>query len=71
METNMMSILYIIIIATKLKNKLTANELYRVHQLVHELIKINATSRNGQTLLHFCVDVETPVDPFHIVEICR
>lgn len=71
MENNMFSILYVIIIATKLKNKLTVDEQYRVHKLVHELIKINAKSRLGQTLLHLCVDVETPVDNFHCVEVCR
>lgn len=71
MESNMFSVLYVIIIATKLKNKFTVDEQYRVHQLVHELIKINATTRQGQTLLHLCVDFETPVDTFHCVEICR
>ncbi len=71
MESNLLSALYIVVISTKLKNKFTPDEEYRVHQLVHEMISVNATSRHGQTLLHLCVDAETPVDTFHIIEVCR
>lgn len=71
MESNLLSALYIVVISVKLKNKFTPNEEYKVHQLVHELVSVNATSRPGQTLLHLSVDYDTPVDSFHIVEVCR
>lgn len=70
-ENNLLSVLYVIVIATKLKNKFTTEEQYRIHQLVHEVVSLKATSRLGQTLLHLSVDVETPVDTFHIVEVCK
>ncbi len=41
-----------------------------MHQLFHEMISVNATSSHGQTLLHLCVDAETPVDTFYIIRIC-
>lgn len=71
MESNLLSSLYIIGIVTKLKCKFTADEEYRVHQLIHELVNVQATSRHGQSLLHLCVDSETPIDSFHIIEVCR
>lgn len=71
MENNLFSVLYMVVIATKLKKKFSSDEQYRIHQLVHELVRISAISCQGQTLLHLCVDVETPVDTFHIVEVCR
>lgn len=71
MENNLLSALYIIVISIKLRNKFSSEEEYRMYQLIHELVNVNATSRHGQTLLHLCVDVETPVDTFHIIEVCR
>ncbi|XP_065219810.1 protein fem-1 homolog B-like isoform X2 [Planococcus citri] len=71
MESNLLSSLYIIGIVTKLKSKFIPDEEYRVHQLVHNLVNIHATSRHGQSLLHLCVDPDTPIDSFHIIEVCR
>lgn len=71
MESNLLSALYMVVILTKLKSKFDEEDEYKMSQLVHKLVSVNATSSHGQTLLHLAVDAETPLDTFHIIEVCR
>uniref|UniRef100_A0A1B6ET95 Protein fem-1 homolog B n=2 Tax=Proconiini TaxID=565685 RepID=A0A1B6ET95_9HEMI len=71
MESNVITALYILVILTKLMKTCNAKEEYRVHQLVFRLNKLQVASRHGQTLLHLCVNAETPVDNFHTNDVCK
>ena len=71
MESNLLSTLYMVVILTKLRSKFDDDEEYKMCQFVHRLVNLKATSTHGQTLLHLAVDAETPVDTFHIIEVCR
>ena len=75
MESNITTTLYILTILTKL---ITLNEkghdkadLGKAHYLVHKLCALQATLRDGQTLLHLAVNAETPVDDFHTNDVCK
>ena len=75
MESNITTTLYILTILTKL---ITLNEkgydkadLSKAHYLVHKLCALRVTLRDGQTLLHLAVNVETPVDDFHTNDVCK
>lgn len=41
------------------------------YKLIYELVAMHLSMRNGYTLLHLAVDVGTPVDDFHISDVCR
>lgn len=41
------------------------------YKLVYELAAMPLKMRNGHTLLHLAVDGATPVDDFHISDVCR
>ncbi|XP_075216692.1 protein fem-1 homolog B-like [Lycorma delicatula] len=71
MESNVITALYILVILTKLMKTCNAKEEYRVHQLVFRLNKLQVASRHGETLLHLCVNAETPVDNFHTNDVCK
>lgn len=43
----------------------------QIHQTVYGLVRVQARTRSGQTLLHLAVNPETPVDDFHTNHICR
>lgn len=43
----------------------------QVHHTVYSLVRIEARTRTGQSLLHLAVNPETPVDDFHTNHICR
>ncbi|KAL1129561.1 hypothetical protein AAG570_012506, partial [Ranatra chinensis] len=71
MESNVISALYILVILTKLMKSCDPAVEHRVHQLVFRLNKLQVASRHGQTLLHLCVNSETPVDNFHTNDVCK
>lgn len=71
MESNVITALYILVILTKLMKSCNAKDEYRVHQLVFRLNQLQVASRHGQTLLHLCVNAETPVDNFHTNDVCK
>ncbi|ROT76986.1 protein fem-1 homolog B [Penaeus vannamei] len=43
----------------------------QVYQTVYNLVRVQARTRSGQTLLHLAVNPDTPVDDFHTNHICR
>ncbi|KAK3879355.1 hypothetical protein Pcinc_016071 [Petrolisthes cinctipes] len=43
----------------------------QIHHTVYNLVRVDARTRTGQTLLHLAVSPETPVDDFHTNHICR
>lgn len=51
--------------------RLPKSERMASYQLVYELAAMRLTMRNGYTLLHLAVDGATPVDDFHISDVCR
>lgn len=51
--------------------KLPKSERMASYKLVYELAAMRLTMRNGHTLLHLAVDGATPVDDFHISDVCR
>ncbi|XP_047115103.1 protein fem-1 homolog B [Schistocerca piceifrons] len=70
-ESNITTVLYILVIITKLMKTCTKKEEFRVNSLVYRLNKLNVATREGKTLLHLCVDAETPVDDFHTNDVCK
>lgn len=70
-ESNVITALYILVILTKVMKLCDETEGYRVRQLIFRLNKLRVTSRQGQTLLHLCLDSETPVDNFHTNDVCK
>uniref|UniRef100_A0A8D9EJB8 Protein fem-1 homolog B n=3 Tax=Cacopsylla melanoneura TaxID=428564 RepID=A0A8D9EJB8_9HEMI len=72
MEDNLLTSLYLLVILTKvLKEDVTGEEKYRIYKLVFSLNKLSIASRQQQSLLHLCVNYETPVDTFHTNDVCK
>jgi len=73
MENTLLSILYLLVIATKvlpLNPNIQENSL-SLSRLVFSLNKLGLTTKSGETLLHLCVNAAAPVDNFHIVNLCK
>ncbi|XP_014291823.1 protein fem-1 homolog B isoform X2 [Halyomorpha halys] len=70
-ESNVITALYLIVIISKLLTAQTMDEVFKIHQLVFRINELKLTARNGQSLLHLCVNADTPVDNFHTSNICR
>lgn len=74
-ELNIVTVLYLITIITKLikmKNvDITEDNLRDVYRLVYKLNNLSVRLRDDQTLLHLSVNGVTPVDDFHTDDICR
>ncbi|PSN51229.1 Protein fem-1 B [Blattella germanica] len=71
MESNVTTVLYILVIITKLMKCCTNKEEFHVNRLVFRLNQLQAATRDGQTLLHLCVNADTPVDDFHTNDVCK
>lgn len=71
LEGNMMTVLYLLVLVTKLVPALNKDDLFRVQRLVFQLNRLRLALRDGQTLLHLAVNAETPVDDFHTNDVCR
>ncbi|XP_076031030.1 protein fem-1 homolog B-like isoform X3 [Oratosquilla oratoria] len=89
LESNMVTGLYLIMIAVRVakgrmanssSNKIVPTEQTRhtigdneakVHQTVYKLVRSNATTRAGHSLLHLAVNPDTPVDDFHTNHVCK
>ena len=72
MDNNITTVLYVLVIITKLMKKdVKGGDKFEVHQLVFKLNKLNVTTRDGQSLLHLCVNFQTPVDDFHTNDVCK
>lgn len=74
-ESNITTTLYILTILTKLMTLNGKNydeaDVSKAHYLVHKLCALNVKMRDGQTFLHLAVNSETPVDDFHINDVCK
>lgn len=72
MENNVNTVLYVLVIISKLmKKNISSIDKFEIHQLVYKLNKLHVTTREGQSLLHLCVNFRTPVDDFHTNNVCK
>ncbi|KAJ9592024.1 hypothetical protein L9F63_001463, partial [Diploptera punctata] len=71
MESNVTTVLYILVIITKLMKFCSKKEEFHVNRLVFRLNQLQVSTRDGQTLLHLCVNADTPVDDFHTNDVCK
>ena len=72
MEQVMVIFLYLVVILSKNQANFNAEEMHDAMKIIHEVVaKIKPRSMKGRTLVHFAVDSETPVDDFHINDVCR
>lgn len=71
LEGNVTTVLYILVIITKLMKFCTKKEKFHVNCLVFRLNQLQVAMRDGQTLLHLCVSADTPVDDFHTNDVCK
>ncbi|XP_035918653.1 protein fem-1 homolog B-like [Anopheles stephensi] len=74
-EMNIVTVLYLITIITKLLQReqfeRTEAQLLQVYQMVYQLNLMMVRLRDDQTLLHLAVNGVTPVDEFVTEEVCR
>ncbi|XP_053689886.1 protein fem-1 homolog B [Sabethes cyaneus] len=74
-ELNIVTVLYLITIITKLLKiktiEVTEDNLKDVYRLVYKLNQMSVRLRDDQSLLHLSVNGVTPVDDFHTDDICR
>lgn len=71
MESMLIHTIYIIVIVCKIIATISEDEQYELKKLIHKIIKVGATTKNGYTMLHLCVDSDTPVDSFHTEDVCQ
>lgn len=71
MESNLTTTLYLLTILTQLLTQCNDEEKFNVNRMVYTLNHLNVRFRDGQTLLHLACNAETPVDDFHINDICQ
>lgn len=74
-ELNIVTVLYLITIITKLLKlksvEVTEDDLKTVYRLIYKLNQMSVRLRDDQSLLHLSVNGVTPVDDFHTDDICR
>lgn len=74
-ELNIVTVLYLITIITKLVKQnlveITEQNKTDVYRLVYKLNQLSVRLRDDQSLLHLSVNGVTPVDDFHTDDICR
>lgn len=76
-ELNIVTVLYLITIITKLLKRspqpedITEDNMRDVYRLIYRLNQMSVKLRDDQSLLHLSVNGVTPVDDFHTDDICR
>ncbi|GLH16192.1 Palmitoyltransferase Hip14 [Gryllus bimaculatus] len=70
-HNNYNTVLYILIITTKMMYLCSPEEKSNVHNMVSKLVKMQLKMGNGRTLLHSCVDVAPPVMDRDIEDVCK
>ncbi|XP_072376743.1 protein fem-1 homolog B [Diabrotica undecimpunctata] len=70
-ENNITTILYLLTIITKTMKNFSEEIKHDMEKLVFSINRLNMTLRNGQSLLHLACSSDTPVDDFHITDICK
>lgn len=71
MDCNVTTALYLVTITTKLMSKATSQQEHNIYRHVFKLNRLNIRTKEGSSLLHLAASVDTPVDEFHTVDICR
>ncbi|CAF1198744.1 unnamed protein product [Didymodactylos carnosus] len=62
---NLLTVLYLIVIIAKVMILKTTNEKIEICNLIYHLNSYNFKTDNGSTLLHLCVNENTPVNTIH------
>lgn len=71
MDSNVTTALYLITIATKLLPKASSKQEHNIYRHVFKLNRLNVRTKEGSSLLHLAASVDTPVDEFHTIDVCR
>lgn len=71
LDSNILTVLYLLILITKLLKKCTKDEELEVYQLVYKLNNMSLNTKDGFTPLHLTVNPDTPVDDFHTNDVCK
>lgn len=67
-EGNVHVMLYLLLVVTKAAK--TQNESYRCGKITYQFVKEDFRDRNRRTPLHLVLDETTPVDDFHVKDVC-
>ncbi|XP_057655262.1 protein fem-1 homolog B isoform X2 [Diorhabda carinulata] len=70
-EHNLTTTLYFLTILTKIMKTFSEEERFNIQRMVFTLNQLNMTQRNGYSLLHLACSSDTPVDEFHIKDVCK
>ena len=72
MEHVMVIFLYLVVLLSKNRTTFAAEEMHDAMKIIHEVVaRIKPKTLKGRTLVHLAVDSETPVDDFHINDVCK
>lgn len=71
MDCNVTTALYLVTISTKLLPKATPHQEHSIYRHVFKLNRLDVRTKEGSSLLHLAASVDTPVDEFHTVDVCR
>lgn len=71
LDSNILTVLYLLILITKLLKKCTKEQEMDVYQLVYKLNNMSLNTKEGFTPLHLTVNADTPVDDFHTNDVCK
>lgn len=71
LEDNIHTVLYLLVITTKLIKKCSKEQQQNIYSLVYKINSMSLFTHTGATLLHLAVNAETPVDDFHTKNVCK
>lgn len=70
---NLITMLYLLCISCKLlaEYDLDHDDQLSVNKMAFQANRLGARTREGESLLHLCVNADTPLDDFHINDVCK
>merc|ERR1712179_587827 len=72
MEHVMVIFLYLVVLLSKNRTTFAAEEMHDAMKIIHDVVaRVKPRTLKGRTLVHLAVDSETPVDDFHINDVCN
>ncbi|XP_037080986.1 protein fem-1 homolog B-like [Pollicipes pollicipes] len=71
LESNMTTVLYMLMIANRLMPSATEAQGFEVYRSGYRLCQLGQLTRRGRSLLHMVTFADTPVDDFHTSSICK
>ncbi|XP_034241275.1 protein fem-1 homolog B isoform X2 [Thrips palmi] len=73
LDMNLITMLYLLCISCKLlaDHDSDHESQLSLNKIAFQANRLDARSRDGETLLHLCVNVDTPIDDFHINDVCK